>query len=130
MPIDRGAERMVSEQLEQLGRRRVGAERRVGVAADDEGIVHARLRHRGEDSVEVVGSRDHARREMDGHVMAQLAQAGGDLDGPIGPVLGRARDGEAHALGQMRGLVQAPREREHLKTGSRERGVTFGVSTT
>ena len=54
MPIVRGRSGWVATQLEQLGRGRVGAERRVGVAADDEGIVHARLRHRGQDSVEVV----------------------------------------------------------------------------
>src|SRR6185437_16964483 len=60
--------------------------------------------------------------------MAHLAQLSRHLDRAVGPVLGRAGDGQAHLLGQLGGLLQAPGEGEDLEAGRLERtGAGRGV---
>jgi hypothetical protein len=113
--------RMAGDHVQQLDRGCVGAERRVGVPADEKQIVGARQRHRAQDPVEMIAVADHARGDVDGHVMAHLAQPGRDLDRAVGAVLGRAGDGEAHLLGQLAGLLQAPRKGKDLEARRLER---------
>ena len=68
-------------------RRRSGTGRRSRPAA-----IAARM------PVEMVAVEHHAGRDVDGDVMAHVPQPRGDLDRAVGPVLGRAGDGQAHLL--------------------------------
>ena len=95
---------------------------RVGVAADQEQVVGAGLGHPGQDRVEMGAVAHHSGGDVNGDLVAQLAQLGRHLDGTVGPVLGRAGDGQAHLLWQLCGLPEAAREGQHLEADRRLRG--------
>ena len=99
--------------------------RRVGVAADEEQVVGAGLRHRGQDPVEMIAVGDHPCGDVDGHVVAHLAQLRGHLHGAVGPVLGRAGDRQAYLLGQLGGLLL--RLRAKGRTSKRARTLIEGT---
>ena len=110
-----GTLRMLGHDRQQLDSRRVLAERRVGVAPDQEQVVDAGLRHRGEQRVQVGAVAHHPRGDVDGHRVPDRVQPSGNRDRLVGSVLGRAGDRQAHGMRETPGLFLAAAERKHLE---------------
>jgi hypothetical protein len=79
--------RVLGHDWEQLDGRCIQAVWRVGVAADQEQVVHTSLRHAGEECVEVGTIPHHAGSQVHGYRMSKGTKTPSDLDGAVRPVL-------------------------------------------